>query len=160
MEADPIGLEGGLNPYAYVGSDPVNHVDPSGLSFNGGGMISMNDDMLSNAWMNNLNSIDLNFAQMSFERASSNFINNSSSVFSSRSVNTSSYENMLAWTVAISGGGDSTPIKGYAASSSVYLSNDGGAGLKVGTSGTRLETIGFGASLGVGIDLYKGNLNE
>ncbi len=32
MEADPIGLEGGLNPYAYVGSNPVNAVDPSGLS--------------------------------------------------------------------------------------------------------------------------------
>ena len=31
MEADPIGLEGGLNPYAYVGSNPVNAVDPMGL---------------------------------------------------------------------------------------------------------------------------------
>ena len=31
MEPDPIGLAGGLNPYAYVGNDPVNKVDPSGL---------------------------------------------------------------------------------------------------------------------------------
>ena len=31
MEADPIGLEGGLNPYAYAGSNPVMNTDPSGL---------------------------------------------------------------------------------------------------------------------------------
>lgn len=32
MEPDPIGLEGGLNPYAYAGNNPVSNVDPSGLS--------------------------------------------------------------------------------------------------------------------------------
>ena len=31
MEADPIGLEGGLNPYAYVGSNPVMNSDSTGL---------------------------------------------------------------------------------------------------------------------------------
>lgn len=31
MEPDPIGLEGGLNPYAYAGSNPVMNTDPSGL---------------------------------------------------------------------------------------------------------------------------------
>ncbi|MEY2862751.1 MAG: hypothetical protein RLY58_458, partial [Pseudomonadota bacterium] len=31
MEADPIGLEGGLNPYAYAGSNPVMNVDANGL---------------------------------------------------------------------------------------------------------------------------------
>lgn len=31
MEPDPIGLEGGLNPYAYAGSNPVMNVDSSGL---------------------------------------------------------------------------------------------------------------------------------
>ncbi|MDS7928648.1 RHS repeat-associated core domain-containing protein [Acinetobacter sp. V102_4] len=31
MELDPIGFEGGLNPYVYADSNPVMKVDPSGL---------------------------------------------------------------------------------------------------------------------------------
>ncbi|HKR23161.1 MAG TPA: RHS repeat-associated core domain-containing protein, partial [Pyrinomonadaceae bacterium] len=31
MSEDPIGLAGGINPYAYVGNSPVNYIDPWGL---------------------------------------------------------------------------------------------------------------------------------
>jgi RHS repeat-associated protein len=33
VSADPIGLEGGMNLYSYVGGDPVNWIDPEGLDW-------------------------------------------------------------------------------------------------------------------------------
>ena len=33
ISADPIGLQGGMNLYAYVGGDPTNRIDPLGLTW-------------------------------------------------------------------------------------------------------------------------------
>ncbi|MDU3123602.1 MAG: RHS repeat-associated core domain-containing protein, partial [Acinetobacter baumannii] len=48
MEPDPIGLEGGLNPFVYSNNDPINKVDPSGLGWKKLKLIgSLFDDILA-----------------------------------------------------------------------------------------------------------------
>ncbi|MBK7473301.1 MAG: RHS repeat-associated core domain-containing protein [Betaproteobacteria bacterium] len=31
LQADPLGLQAGMNSYAYVANDPLNRIDPNGL---------------------------------------------------------------------------------------------------------------------------------
>ena len=45
ISADPIGLDGGMNLYAYVENDPVNYIDPWGLFGDGGARLN-----ISRAW--------------------------------------------------------------------------------------------------------------
>ena len=71
MEPDPIGLEGGLNPYVYAGNNPVSNVDPSGLFFQPPGLIPLNDNQLSMAHVG----IDNNLLNFSIDRAVNKAIN-------------------------------------------------------------------------------------
>ena len=50
---DPIGLSGGLNLYGYVGGDPVNAIDPSGLSPDSTSLEAYGND----AWQRELNKL-------------------------------------------------------------------------------------------------------
>ncbi len=171
VSKDPIGLEGGFNNLAYV-SDPNQWVDPMGL---------MAKDIYkapegSSPWLqpelDKLKIADARGRMAAMERDMDeknkaykkleNNIRTPSRVIVSRGVAGYVYpENDKPFkpsVIAISAGGDSSAIKGYGASSSIYLAQEKN-GVFVGSSGTRSKTIGTGGSLGAGIDWYDTDIS-
>jgi len=72
MEADPIGLEGGLNPYAYAGSNPIMNSDSKGLKLE-----PMNFDQMMRFDLSQLDNPLLNTRMWDLQLKNINLIGNS-----------------------------------------------------------------------------------
>lgn len=162
MEPDPIGLEGGLNPYAYAGNNPVNNVDPSGLMYGMSDGDMGNFSLPSNLQFNMMNSIDtMNRFQQNQMNGSSYSPVGTGTVLAPKTSYSSSPNNLLAGTYSFSLGGNSTPVRGGGGQAGAFLTTgDSSSSLfksvDAGLYGTASITTGFGAGAGVGFDYWQG----
>ncbi|MDP9804692.1 RHS repeat-associated core domain-containing protein [Acinetobacter calcoaceticus] len=129
MEPDPIGLEGGLNPYAYAGSNPVMNVDPSGLSFS-----QMNDFMLSNT----SGAPGLNLSNISINYVTDRFLNSSSEYSNYQAMN-------VTWVGALAATGRGASIGGRAGALGGTMIEPGGGTIIGGGGGVLIGgVVGLG----------------
>lgn len=85
MQVDPLGYSGGTNLYAYVGNDPLNATDPTGLW-----SPAAHDALLQHAFGARLLAPDIRILQQSsrqFDRATQGFGANMAPLHSMRAVN-------------------------------------------------------------------------
>ena len=157
MEPDPIGLEGGLNPYSYVSNNPVNNVDLTGLMYGMSDGDMGNFSLPSNLQFNMMNSIDtMNRFQQSQMNSSYSPIG-TGTVLAQRPSYSSNPYNLSAAVLDISFGGNYTPIKGGGASAAVFLNT---TDIDAGIAGTLSKSTGFGLGAGLTVDYYREGYNN
>ena len=178
MEPDPIGLAGGLNPYAYVGNDPVNKVDPSGLivglsdsqlsgvfgspapggsssgggyipsGVGGGGGVTVNGQGGNYYWQGSSSSTTTSGTTVT-----------TSTGYSPNYVSTSySPYTLSAGTFAITTlGFNSTPGLGGGVAGGYMVTGTNFTNIDAGTFVSTSQTTGFGAGIGMSVDYYTGD---
>ena len=167
MEPDPIGLEGGLNMFAYAGSNPVMNVDPSGLygvTINGQ-YVNGTFDISQPETYKNLTSTYVP-APTSFAHPSGYTDHGSSTNTNTGgaygSLSDAQLGNSAAMgTLNIGYGGSAALLKGLGLEVGMYVTTGEAGQFKwdIGSYSTFSTSTGIGAGTGLSLAYHKGGLN-